>query len=639
MLRKTKTERRVGSVFWFLIVMLLLSFISEIIREQQKPIVLAQACRMDELLPVDCLYDIRFDDKKASIFVLEETGVKRDPFLVRQREVTIEAEYPEGYAVSGSGLYGAQKLIVYTNRSLTDSQVVQVKQKKELIKNGRLVFLEKQGNENRYIEEKFTGIPEKVILERRVYYGLTEETWQAYVFYDNPEELPQRICKWFWCCILFWCVSLFFLWEMKRFLLECKRKMEFCYVSQFLEQELAFILTHMIIWVLVLFVLIYLAMEIGATDYGVLAQWLPDYRAVDISHYRSLYREWKTGMLLYLEKLPLGNEAEAVKRNLEAWKNCLWQGVLATDIGIVAFLLRNGVCYLFFRKVRMKKLLIAVLCMFTFTFCAACTGQDDSRAKENNSEVFAENSDLEQEQSEEIALSEANDLGATELKKEISTASDDEPTTEINDPTDRPAYELEDITENRYERNGSFIEFYDLPENDAETIVCYDLLYMIAGKENKIFEFLYRLHESEQIELEQLESLDETVGNTENSLYEWIKVNEVSTMSFDELTECDCYDKLFLPIRDKFRHDMEYDDYVKMILDNGCVVVSIKYSDKYTEEANSSGLQIADGEHEEYWLFVPDKNGQLRIFDYTRYYGGFVFYFEDDNAPEALLAG
>ena len=276
----------------------------------------------------------------------------------------------------------------------------------------------------------------------------------------------------------------------------------------------------------------------------------------------------------------------------------------------------------------MKKLLLVVLCLFIFTFCSACTEQENSNAKENASEIFSENSNSEQEQSEMIASSESEDSSVTELEKEDSSLDSGENSSiEISVLNNLPKYELESITEKRYEKNDSFIEFYDLPENDAETIVCYDLLYQITGNYERISEFQYSVPE---------EYHDESAESSENSSMAWIKVNQVSTMSFEELTECDDYDALFEQLRNKLSPNIGYDDYVKMILDNGCVVVSIKYSDKYTEEVSLQLPQISDGDHEEYWLFVPDQNDQLRIFDSTRYYGYFNLY-DDDNVPNSLI--
>lgn len=263
----------------------------------------------------------------------------------------------------------------------------------------------------------------------------------------------------------------------------------------------------------------------------------------------------------------------------------------------------------------MKKLLCMFICVLLLTACGANTEKA--------------NTDLSNPAEESITEATMSPVPAAETPEptpELTPAITPEPTSEPTPeptlavtpepsptetpeptPTDTPApdttpeYELESITEKRYEKNGSYIEFDDLPENDAETIVCNDLLTQITGPEK--------------------------------SAEEWIKVEEVSTLSFEELTESESYEELFKSLRSRTSSNVEYDDYVKGILNNGCVVVCVEYSNKHTEEMKL--LQLSDGEHEEYWLFVPDENNQLKVLDNTRYYGLFNIY--DGTMPDALI--
>ena len=165
--------------------------------------------------------------------------------------------------------------------------------------------------------------------------------------------------------------------------------------------------------------------------------------------------------------------------------------------------------------------------------------------------------------------------------------------------------EVTSITEQKYEKNGSFIEFSDLPENDAETIACHDLLGQIMDS-----------------------------SSAGECAKEWIKVEDIDTLAVEELMECDDYHILFEQLWMKLAPGVTYDYYVKTILSNGCVVVSLKYADKYTEEMNLKLPQLSDGEHEEFWLFVPNDDMCLEVFDNTRYYGAFNVYKED--VPRAL---
>lgn len=206
--------------------------------------------------------------------------------------------------------------------------------------------------------------------------------------------------------------------------------------------------------------------------------------------------------------------------------------------------------------------------------------------------------------------------------------------TEDSEAADRPVYELESINEERYEKNGKYVEFYDMPENDAETIVCYSSLFSIMGTYYKIYEFFYEIPGYYKNYEQQEES------DTEQNAYEWIKVEEVSTLSFDDIIAGTDYEMLFGQLRAKLTSIMGIEEYIKMILDNGCQVVCVKYCDKYTEEFNSHLPQGADGEHEEYWLFVLDSNNQYRVWDCTDIF--MMFNFNEDvvskeDIPDCLM--
>lgn len=226
--------------------------------------------------------------------------------------------------------------------------------------------------------------------------------------------------------------------------------------------------------------------------------------------------------------------------------------------------------------------------------------------------------------------SDAKDESTDDLQIEKETISSLEKITEEESKiehniAERINYNLEEITQKRYEKAGSYIEFKELPENVAETIVCYDLLYRVLGTHYKMHQFEYNVFE-----------IDEETSDVEKqSVYDWIEVTELETMEFDELKEQEEYDYLFEQLKKKLAPEMELDDYVKMILDNGCAVVLVRYEDKYTEEYNASLPQSSDGKHKDFWLFVPDENNQLRIFDNTHYYSHFNFYKTD--APDSLI--
>lgn len=253
----------------------------------------------------------------------------------------------------------------------------------------------------------------------------------------------------------------------------------------------------------------------------------------------------------------------------------------------------------------MKKLLCMFICVLLLTACGANTEKANTDLSDPAEESITEAtmSPVPAAETPEPTSEPTPELTPV-VTPEPSPAGTPEPTpTDTPAPDTAPEYVLESITEKRYEKDGSYIEFDDLPENDAETIVCNDLLTRITGPWK--------------------------------SSEEWIKVEEVSTLSFEELKESESYEELFKSLRSQTSSNVEYDDYVKGILNNGCVVVYIEYSDKYTEEARALGQQISDGEHEEYWLFIPDENDQLKVLDNTRYYGLLNIY--DGTMPDALI--
>ena len=197
-----------------------------------------------------------------------------------------------------------------------------------------------------------------------------------------------------------------------------------------------------------------------------------------------------------------------------------------------------------------------------------------------------------------------------------SPQPDSEIPTESTESYVRIPYEVESITESYYEKNGSYIEFNDLPENDAETIACLRLLYSITGKSwtECGYEYYYVPEESS-------ECREEIEEESWESICEWIKVEQVETMSLDSLAECDPRQELFAILKRQLYAGGTYEDYVQMLLDNGCVVVCVEYTDQY--KAGYETVQVGDGAHETHWLFVPDENGQLRVFDYTGIFGQF----------------
>ena len=222
----------------------------------------------------------------------------------------------------------------------------------------------------------------------------------------------------------------------------------------------------------------------------------------------------------------------------------------------------------------MKKELFIIICNFVCIFLlTACSvdmeGLDLASTNSKSQLVVQTEGELESsintyETEDDESMQETKAESVQESEEKPAEHLDDESATETSESYVRVPYELESLTESYYEKNGSYIEFNDLPENDAETIACLRLLYSITGK-----------------------------SWTECG-YEYYYVPEESSEGSDETEEA---------------------------------WESIK--------AGYETLQVDDGAHEQHWLFIPDENGQLRVFDYTNILAQFNFS-PDAEVPDVL---
>ena len=151
----------------------------------------------------------------------------------------------------------------------------------------------------------------------------------------------------------------------------------------------------------------------------------------------------------------------------------------------------------------------------------------------------------------------------------------------------------------------------------------------------EIPENLHAYYDYYYVPEETSEGSEEPEEEAGKSIFEWVIVEQIETMSLESLAECDPKQELFVILKERLDVEGTYEDYVQMLLDNGCVAVCVRYVNKYTKEVADGLPQIADGEHEQHWLFVPDENGQLRVFDYTHIFAQFSFH-PDAEAPKEL---
>ncbi len=211
---------------------------------------------------------------------------------------------------------------------------------------------------------------------------------------------------------------------------------------------------------------------------------------------------------------------------------------------------------------------------------------------------------------------------------EESTNLENENNRQENDAM--PDTEFSYIEKNYYRYDERYVLFSDMPQGIAENIVCYDKLYTIRGNYNKgMDQFMYYPEE----EVSGASGPEDDIGG---SIFQWLVVNQVQEMDFEDLKNCPAYTELFRPLHTKLGSQMEMDDYVRTILERGCVVVSIDYTDKYTAEVEQVLLQSDDGHHVEYWLLVPEEDGSLKVFVTTQYYLLFAIYHEE-NIPKVLV--
>ncbi len=299
-------------------------------------------------------------------------------------------------------------------------------------------------------------------------------------------------------------------------------------------------------------------------------------------------------------------------------------------------------------KKKLYMFICSVLCIFILSACSANTkglassgmdvgiepnkiisgSNEESISETMTTEKIPQSEENLSEMAKEQPTSQSEEQPSSQLDAQPSSRPDSEVTTESSESYVRIPYEVESITESYYEKNGSYIEFNDLPENDAETIACLRLLYSITGKSwtECGYEYYYVPEEAS-------EGSDETEEESWESICEWIKVGQVETMSLETLAECDPRQELFAILKRKLHAGGSYEDYVQMLLDNGCVVVCVEYTNKY--KAGYETLQVDDGAQEQHWLFVPDENGQLRVFDCTNIFAQFNLK-PDAEVPDVL---
>lgn len=193
---------------------------------------------------------------------------------------------------------------------------------------------------------------------------------------------------------------------------------------------------------------------------------------------------------------------------------------------------------------------------------------------------------------------------------------------------DLPPYEPIPITESHYEGEYCTIDFLDLPENDAETLVCDEYYSWVMGEGPRVAALWWPGYYAPPLN----NDYDPVTDS-----HEWIRVDRVQELTAAEaagLPEV----PLFVSYHEAYGDDLSYEDYVAAVMEAGCRVVVADYELLYTEEVRAGGPQIADGPRTEYWLLAPDAEGRLRLYANTRFYMEYALQpAEELNAPQLML--
>lgn len=166
---------------------------------------------------------------------------------------------------------------------------------------------------------------------------------------------------------------------------------------------------------------------------------------------------------------------------------------------------------------------------------------------------------------------------------------------------------LVEISKSIYEENGRVIEFLELPENEAETIVCNFYLLEITGKYNSLGKLFPSVENTK----------NSSLINYENGQgYKYIKILEINSLEKDELEKEKLYDDLFKDIKffsDKTYNEETYNEVVEEKNLNEYKLVSVKLETQYTDVSLKMSPQYPDGLSERYFIVAPNKKGSYII--------------------------
>ena len=176
-------------------------------------------------------------------------------------------------------------------------------------------------------------------------------------------------------------------------------------------------------------------------------------------------------------------------------------------------------------------------------------------------------------------------------------------------------YELLPVNQAAYTNYGRGITFENLPQTTAELALANLFLVEITGEHERKVYLDYYTHTLYGKDSQLLEEL--TAMSAEDGSFESIVLHALRELSAVEMAEAVAYPDgppLFEYLYGGYGEDKSYDDYVGSLYDLGVRVVYVKVTDQYTEAARMQGPQLPDGHREEYYLMLPDSEGNLCMY-------------------------
>lgn len=191
---------------------------------------------------------------------------------------------------------------------------------------------------------------------------------------------------------------------------------------------------------------------------------------------------------------------------------------------------------------------------------------------------------------------------------------------QVNPVVEPPAYQLAEVT-GRIEANGRWISFAQLPETDAELVVCNLLLCQITGEQDR-FAFLYAQGGGQAAQQAIQDALQQYMDGYG---LEWIRLEEMETLADAQRLATYENPQTGLPLLQAYYEKIAGDTlaYTQRFLEWGNHIVRVRYTCSYTEVSLHAETPVPDGEREVFFHLKENPNGQLQLVEETTLTGAF----------------